>query len=163
MAGNEDVGVVLGDGQHLRGDVLGEAVGELRRVGEQHLGDAGDLRGGRGGDRAGVRAGHQHVDVAAALACAAVMVFSVAPLSDALSCSAMTRVVMSCLPQITLASFFSLSTSVATSGTFTPAPRLGGSTTFSVFRRGVTSTPRSSGLNVSSGFFFAFMMLGSVT
>ncbi|MCY0854134.1 fumarylacetoacetate hydrolase family protein [Cupriavidus sp. D39] len=32
-----------------------------------------------------------------------------------------------------------------------------------VLRRGVTSTPRSSGLTVSSGFFFAFMMFGSVT
>ena len=44
-----------------------------------------------------------------------------------------------------------------------PAERFGGSATFSVFRRGVTSTPRSAGLNVSSVFFFAFMMLGSVT
>ena len=42
-----------------------------------------------------------------------------------------------------------------------PAERLGGSATFSVFRRGVGSTPRSSGYTVSSGFFFAFMMLGS--
>ena len=39
--------------------------------------------------------------------------------------------------------------------------RLGGSVTFSVFRRGATSTPRSAGSRVSSGFFFAFMMLGS--
>ena len=38
-----------------------------------------------------------------------------------------------------------------------------GSATFSVLRRGVTSTPRSAGFSVSSGFFFAFMMLGSVT
>ena len=68
-----------------------------------------------------------------------------------------------CLPQITLASFFSLSTSVATSGTLMPAPRFGGSATFRVFRRGLTSTPRSSGLKVSSCFFLAFMMLGKVT
>ena len=45
----------------------------------------------------------------------------------------------------------------------TPALRLGGSVTFSVFRRNATSTPRSAGFNVSSGFFFAFMMFGSVT
>src|SRR6185295_11907694 len=67
------------------------------------------------------------------------------------------------LPQITLASFFSFSTSVATSGTLMPAPRFGGSLTFSVFRRGFTSTPRSSGLTVSSCFFLAFMMFGKVT
>ena len=65
--------------------------------------------------------------------------------------------------QITLASFLSLSTNAATSATLIPAPRLGGSLTFRVFRRGVTSTPRSSGLKVSSCFFLAFMMLGSVT
>jgi hypothetical protein len=61
-----------------------------------------------------------------------------------------------------LASVFSFSTSVFTSGTFTPAARFGGSTTLSTFRRGVTSTPRSPGVTMSSGFFFAFMMLGSV-
>jgi len=33
----------------------------------------------------------------------------------------------------------------------------------SVFKRGVTSTPSASGVNVSSGFFFAFMMFGNVT
>ncbi|KDC00343.1 CoA-transferase family III domain protein [Bordetella bronchiseptica D993] len=57
----------------------------------------------------------------------------------------------------------SFSTREATSGTFTPAARCGGSDTLSVFRRGATSTPRSSGLIVSSGFFLAFMMLGKVT
>ena len=61
-------------------------------VGVQHLGDARD-GGGGGGDGAGVGAGHQHVDVAADLT-AAVMVLSVEPLRVALSCSAMTRVVM---------------------------------------------------------------------
>ena len=56
-------------------------------------------------------------------------VFSVAPLIDCVvvfgndECG-------SC--QITFASFLSLSTSVATSGTLMPAPRLGGSLTFSV-------------------------------
>ncbi len=64
--------------------------------------------------------------------------------------------------QITLASFLSLLTSSATSATLTPALRLGGSETFRVVRRGVTSTPRSAGLKVSSGFFLAFMMFGSV-
>ena len=65
--------------------------------------------------------------------------------------------------QITFATFLSLSTSVATSGTLMPAPRLAGSSTLRVFRRGATSTPRSSGLTMSSCFFLAFMMLGKVT
>ena len=45
--------------------------------------------------------------------------------------------------------------------TLTPALRLAGSATLSVFRRGAMSTPSASGLSVSSGFFLAFMMLGS--
>src|SRR5690606_3392087 len=65
--------------------------------------------------------------------------------------------------QITFASFFSFSTRVATSGTMTPAERAGGSVTFKVLRRGATSTPSSPGVTVSSGFFLAFMMFGSVT
>ena len=47
--------------------------------------------------------------------------------------------------------------------TMTPALRLGGSITFRVLMRGATSTPRSSGLKISSCFFLAFMMLGKVT
>ena len=65
--------------------------------------------------------------------------------------------------QITFASLRSRSTSAFASGTLTPALRLGGSLTFSVCRRGATSTPSASGLSVSSTFFFAFMMFGSVT
>jgi hypothetical protein len=65
--------------------------------------------------------------------------------------------------QITFATFFSLSTSVATSGTLMPALRLAGSMTLRVLIRGATSTPRSSGLKVSSYFFLAVMMLGRVT
>jgi len=64
--------------------------------------------------------------------------------------------------QITFASFFSLATRVATSGTLMPAPRLGGSSTFKVARRGATSTPKAAGAMVSMGFFLAFMMLGRV-
>ena len=110
----------------------------------------------------GVGAGHQHVHVAAAARCAAVTVLRVAGLDGGVVVFGDDECghVMS---QITLASFFSLATSVATSGTLMPAPRLGGSLTFSVFRRGLTSTPRSSGLTMSSCFFLAFMMLGSVT
>ena len=62
--------------------------------------------------------------------------------------------------QITFASVLSLATSSATSATFTPPWRAGGSVTFNVVCRGVTSTPNSSTVRASSGFFFAFMMLG---
>jgi hypothetical protein len=65
------------------------------------------------------------------------------------------------MAQMTFASFFSLSTSSWTDATLTPAPRFGGSTTFSVFSRCAASTPRSAAVTVSSGFFFAYMMLGS--
>src|SRR5262249_58490847 len=63
--------------------------------------------------------------------------------------------------QITRASLFNLSTSSCTEPTLTPPPRFGGSSTFSVTSRGVTSTPSCSGVKLSIGFFFAFMMLGS--
>jgi hypothetical protein len=39
--------------------------------------------------------------------------------------------------------------------------RAGGSVTLSTVSRGLTSTPRSPGDSTSSGFYFAFMMLGS--
>ena len=150
--------VSLGDGHHLRCQVLGHAVVQTWRVGVQHLGHAGYA--GRGLGRAGgAGAGNQHMDVAAALQRrrhgvqgraldGVVVVFGYDECGHG---------------QITFASFLSLATSVATSGTLTPAPRLGGSTTFSVLMRGVTSTPRPAGLSTSSGFFLAFMMLGSVT
>jgi len=38
------VAVARGHGQHLGGDVFGQAVGELLAFGVQHLGDASDLR-----------------------------------------------------------------------------------------------------------------------
>ena len=142
----------------LRRHVLGQAMLEARRFGVQHLADTGDLRGLLGGF-GGVVAGNQHVDVATGFCRGGhgvegraldvgVVVFG----NDESSHD-----------QITLASFLSLATRVATSGTLMPALRLGGSLTLSVFSRGVTSTPRSAGLTTSSGFFFAFMMLGSVT
>ena len=66
------------------------------------------------------------------------------------------------LPQMTPASLRSLSTSSSTLLTSTPPLRTGGSTTCSTVSRGFTSTPVSSIFSVSMGFFFAFMMLGSV-
>ena len=55
----------------------------------------------------------------------------------------------------------SATTSASTSPTRMPACRAGGSDTFSVRSRGDTSTPKSAGDLTTSGFFFAFMMLGS--
>src|SRR5207248_1743275 len=63
--------------------------------------------------------------------------------------------------QITRASFFNLSISSATEPTLTPPWRLAGSSTFKVTSRGAASTPSSSGVIVTIGFFFAFMMLGN--
>jgi hypothetical protein len=88
----QDVRVRTGDRQDLLGDVLGQAVGEVRRVGDQHFRDAGDLRGGFG-DGAAVAAGDQHVDLAAALGGCGHGVVG-APFSAALSCSAITSATM---------------------------------------------------------------------
>jgi hypothetical protein len=118
-------------------------VGQARAVGGDHLGHAHDLRGRLGGFGGVVRRprgrGRRHRrpgrgdGVEGRRLDAGVVVFG----NDEGQCGHV---------QITFASFFSLSTSVATSGTFTPALRLGGSLTLSVFRRGLTSTPRSAGL-----------------
>jgi hypothetical protein len=45
----QQVAVVAGHGQHLRGDVLAELLGQAGRLGQQHLGHTGDLRRGLGG------------------------------------------------------------------------------------------------------------------
>ena len=49
----------------------------------------------------------------------------------------------------------------ATLPTFTPALRAAGSSVFSTFSRGAIDTPKSAAVLSSSGFFLAFMMLGS--
>jgi hypothetical protein len=54
VAAKTEVAVAAGQREHLRGDVLGEAVREDLGVGVQHLGDAVDRRrGARGTRRAG--------------------------------------------------------------------------------------------------------------
>src|SRR6185503_18736275 len=62
----------------------------------------------------------------------------------------------------TFASLRSFATSSFTSATRPPPLRAGGSVTLRIVNRGATSTPSPSGVNVSSGFFFARMMFGSV-
>jgi hypothetical protein len=61
----QDVRVGAGQGQDLLGHVLGQAVGKMRRIGDQHFGDAGDLRS-LFGSGAGIAAGNQDVDLATA-------------------------------------------------------------------------------------------------
>src|SRR5690606_37204593 len=156
--GEQDVAVVSSHCQHLSGNVFRQAVLKRSTIGQDHFGNTGDF-GGLLSHGVGTVACHQDMDVTTNGCCGGyraqrrslelgVVVFSNNQIRH---------------DQTTFASFLSLSTSVATSGTMMPALRAAGSTTFSVLRRGATSTPRSSGETVSSGFFLAFMMLGSVT
>ncbi|KWV88048.1 hypothetical protein PFLmoz3_02433 [Pseudomonas fluorescens] len=62
--------------------------------------------------------------------------------------------------QITFASFFSFSTSSATDLTLIPALRAAGASTLTVLLVEAVETPNASGVNVSKGFFLAFMMFG---
>ena len=156
--GKQDVAVGWGQGHHLGSDVFGQTVGQGRTIGVQHLGHPRDLGGGLCGG-GGVVARHQHMHITPALQSrgdgverggleARVVVFGNNKYGH---------------DQITFATFFNLSTKLATSATLMPAPRWAGSVTFTVMSRGVTSTPKDSGVTVSSGFFLAFMMLGKVT
>ena len=148
---------VVGRELHHQGrDVLGDPVCIGRILGLQDLGDAGN-GGGRFGGITAVAASHQHGDVGAHLPRGGDGVGDVG--ADGL-------VVVrgddeNGHVQITPASFLSFSTSSATVFTLMPALRLGGSSTFSTFSRGATSTPSASGAKVSIGFFLAFMILGS--
>ncbi len=131
---------------------------EVFAFGVDDFGHTGYLCGLLGGF-AGVVPGYQHVHVATALRCG----------RHGVEGGALDRRVVvfcnyeGCHVQITLASFLSLATSVATSGTLMPALRFGGSVTFKVLRWFLISTPRSAGLKLSICFFLAFMMFGKVT
>ncbi len=62
----EDVRVAVGQRQHLQGQVLRQAIGQVRRVGQQHLADAGNAS--RLARHLGAAAaGHQHVGAAGRL------------------------------------------------------------------------------------------------
>ena len=153
---HHDVAVVRRQLDDERRDVLGQPVGVGRVLGLQHLGDAGD-GGRRLGGFAGIAAGHQHVHVRAHLGRGGDGVGDVG--ADGLAVVRGDN--EDGHDQITPASLRSLSTSSATVFTLMPDLRLGGSSTFSVLRRGATSTPSASGASTSIGFFLAFMMLGS--
>src|SRR4029453_12379731 len=123
----------------------------------QHLRDAGDLRG-RLRRWLRIIASDEHVDLASDLL----------RRSDGMKrCALYRRAVVlgneECrLGQMTFASLSSLVTRSATSPTLAPPSCLVCSTTLSVAMRGATSTSSAAGVIVSIGFFFAFMMLGSV-
>ena len=136
-----------------RRDILGQLMLQMRAVGDMDLAHAGDLRGGLG-NAIDALARDQQVDIAKlrsggdggerrVLDVAAFMFDEDQRLHFA-------------TPRL-----FSFATSSSTEPTFTPAWRLAGSTTFSVSRRGATSTPKSPGDLTLSGFDLAFMMLGS--
>ena len=165
----QHVAVVRRQPDDQLGEVFGEAVGIGGVVGQQHLGDAGDLRG-LFGDGPAILAGDQQVDVAADLLRGGnhmqggrlhflVVMFDENEIGHDLGIPELES--SDDGGQMTLASLRSLSTSSATDFTFTPDLRFGGSTTFRVLRRGAASTPSASGVSCSIGFFFAFMMLGS--
>src|SRR5690606_10316174 len=128
--------VIGGHCQYLGGNVFGQAMFQRRVIGENHFGNASDF-GCLFGDRIGTIASYKDMDIATN-GCSGgyraqrrsfelgVVVFSNNQIRH---------------DQTTFASFLSLSTSVATSGTMMPALRAAGSTTFSVFKRGATSTP----------------------
>ena len=124
-------------------------------VDQEHLAHAHHL-GGRIGGGLGAGARHQHVDVAA---------------DEERGGERLERGVAQHLAvvvgdeedghgQSTPASFFSFMTRSGTFSTLIPPPRLAGSATFTVVRRGATSTAKSAGVFWSMGFFLAFMMLG---
>src|SRR5258706_2439721 len=150
-----EVRVTLRDGHDKCGEVLGTAAVVVRGIHMQDLLHAGERRGFVG-RRLRAASGDEHVHVPAHLrgrrdrvVRAAAKVAPVVFRDDKRG-------------HMTLASFLSLSTSSPTSFTMTPALRMPGSATLSVFTRGATSTPSASAFSTSSGFFFAFMMLGSV-
>ncbi len=136
-----------------RRDVLGEAVVEMRGVGDMHLADAGDLRC-RLGDATDVRPGDERMDFAQLRRGGDGCKRGVLDLA-ALVLDVDERL------HATTPSVFSLPISSSTEPTLSPACRLAGSTTFSVSRRRAMSTPSSSGVLAASGFDFAFMMFGS--
>ncbi len=163
--GEQDMPVVRGHRQHLRGDVFAELLGQLRRIGQQHLRDARNP-GCRVGGTASVVANDQDMHLTAAHFGQFNRGGNGAQrraLEGAMIMLGYHKNVCECAHgQITFASLLSFATSAATSGTITPALRLGGSVIFKVFSRGATSTPRSAAFTISNGFFLAFIILGSV-
>src|SRR5271165_3987656 len=139
-----------------RRNILGEPVVVGGIVGEQHHSGPGDL--GRSlGYGAAIRPRHQDIDILAG---------DFRGGGDSVERRGLERAVVVLGDdegghQITRASVLSMSTSSATEPTLRPPWRLVGSSTLSTTRRGVTSTPKASGVVVAIGFFLALMMLGS--
>ena len=146
--------MVIGELHQERGGRLGEAVVERAALGDVDLPDPVEPGAGLGGLR-GPLADHQRGDGVAHLAGGRerpgrhVVEHAVLLFGDQQNRHRITPVSRS------------LPTSSPTEATLAPPWRAGGSTVFSTVRRGVTSTPKSSGVLASTGFFLAFMMLGS--
>src|SRR5262249_49394437 len=151
-----DVRIGAGESNRKPRHALRSRRGEIRRVGVERLGHARELRRLLG-HSAGVVTRDERVDVAADLLRRA---------HDVRGGGLERAVVVFGDDQrgheIPLASLRSFATSSFASTTLPPPLRFGGSATLSVTSRGDTSTPSASGLTTSSGFFLAFMMLGSV-
>src|SRR5258708_1173572 len=149
--------VVPGEGRDQSGQAFRQRMGIVGCVGNQNCFHAGN-RGGRLRRGGALVPGDQYVDVTADLLRRGHRVEKRRPDGGVVVFGKNQD-----SHQIAFASFRSFSTSSWTLLTILPAMRFGGSCTFSVFRRGATSTPSASGVSVSRGFFFAFMMFGSVT
>ena len=143
VGGHDDVAVARRELDDQRGDVLGQPVGVGRVLGLQHLGDAlhcGGRLGGLAGSsgRRPARARRRRAACAAVDGVGDVGADGLAVMrGDNEDGHVRSLPLRSC----------SLSTSSATVFTLTPPLRLGGSSTFSVFRRGATSTPSASGVS----------------
>src|SRR6202041_2910083 len=128
--GGQQMRVVRRQRDQQRRGGLRQQVVESRRIGDQHLGHPGQLRGR-------LRGGISPLPATRACTspsfCAAATALRDVCLMPASSNSSRTRLVIA---QITFASLRSLLTSSATEPTFTPALRFGGSDTFSVVSRG---------------------------
>ncbi len=127
---------------------------EMGCVGVEHLGGAIELGGGLR-DGLGVRAGNEHVHVLAQ------RLGGTHGLGDPGAQRLVVVVGQEQRRHESAPVSLSLAISSAAFATFTPALRPGGSTVFRTLRRGAGSTPKSAGFLTSSGFFLAFMMLGS--
>ena len=130
----EQHGVITGhQARHDRRDIFRQLVGQRAIIGDQHLGNARNLCGRLGHGIAAI-ASHKHMDFAQ-LGTGG---------HDSERGILQRRIVMFGINEDAHAATpisLSLATSASTSATFTPALRWAGSVTFSVVRRGDTSTP----------------------
>src|SRR5260370_13474467 len=148
--------VVRGHRQHLRGDVFAELLGQLRRIGQQHLRDPRNT-GCRVGGTASVVANDQDMHLTAAHFGQFNRGGNGAQrraLEGTMIMLGYHKNVCECAHgQITFASLLSFATSAATSGTITPALRLGGSVIFKALTVAATLPPTNHTLTIPEHSF----------